>query len=47
LTLGILEAVIGYHFGVRFAFPFMLFLVIVVLIFRPAGLFGKREVTRS
>ncbi len=47
VALGIMEAAIGYYFGVRYGFPIMLGLVIVVLIFRPAGLFGKQGVTRA
>jgi len=47
LALGIIESAIGYYFGVRYAFPVMLGLVITVLIFRPAGLFGRQEVIRS
>ena len=47
ITLGVMEAAIQYYFGVRYGFPVMLGLVIIVLIFRPAGLFGKQEVVRS
>ncbi|WP_235216183.1 branched-chain amino acid ABC transporter permease [Ruegeria halocynthiae] len=47
LALGVMEAAIGYYFGARFGFPILLGLVILVLIFRPAGLFGKAEVIRS
>lgn len=47
IALGLFEAAIGYYFGVRYGFPVMLGLVILVLIFRPAGLFGKQEVVRS
>ena len=44
--LGVLEASIQYLFGVRYALPTMLFLVIVGLIWRPEGVFGRRTVTR-
>ena len=44
--LGVLEASIQYLFGVRFALPTMLLLVIAGLIWRPAGVFGRRTVTR-
>jgi len=44
--LGLLEAAIQYFLGVRFAFPILLLLVILVLIWRPAGLFGQKEVVR-
>lgn len=47
IALGIFEAAIQYYFGVHFGFPMMLGLVIVVLIWRPAGLFGQQEVVRS
>jgi branched-subunit amino acid ABC-type transport system permease component len=44
--LGLLEAVIQYLFGVQYAFAILLALVICVLIWRPYGLFGKRQVVR-
>ncbi|WP_138935383.1 branched-chain amino acid ABC transporter permease [Roseovarius arcticus] len=44
--LALLESAIGFYFGVRFGFPTMLMLVIVVLIWRPLGLFGKEKVVR-
>ncbi len=44
--LALLEAAIGFYFGVRFGFPAMLILVIAVLIWRPQGLFGKEKVVR-
>jgi len=47
IALGVMEAAIGYYFGVRYGFPVMLGLVIIVLIFRPAGLFGKQGVVRA
>lgn len=47
LALGLFEAAIGYYFGVRFGLPVMLGLVILVLIFKPAGMFGRQEVVRS
>ncbi len=46
LLLGLLEAVIQYLFGVQYAFAILLALVICVLIWRPYGLFGKRQVVR-
>jgi branched-chain amino acid transport system permease protein len=45
-ALGIIEAVVQYVFGVRFGFPALLFLVIVVLIWRPYGIFGRTVVQR-
>jgi branched-subunit amino acid ABC-type transport system permease component len=47
IVLGIIEAAVNYYFGARFGLPLMLGLVIVVLIFRPSGLFGRIEVVRS
>lgn len=47
IALGLFEAAIGYYFGVRYGLPVMLGLVILVLIFRPAGVFGRQEVVRS
>lgn len=44
--LALLEATIGFYFGVRFGFPTMLMLVILVLIWRPQGIFGREEVVR-
>lgn len=46
LGLALIEATIGFYFGVRFGFPAMLLLVIIVLIWRPQGLFGKEKVVR-
>lgn len=44
--LGVFEACIQFFLGVRFAFPALLGLVIVALIWRPYGVFGRRVVTR-
>ena len=41
--LGVVEAVVQFVFGVRFAFPAMLLLVILALIWRPYGVFGRRR----
>ena len=46
LALGLLEAFIQYVLGVRYSFAILLLLVIVVLIWRPYGLFGRRQVVR-
>jgi len=40
------EAGVSYTFGTRFGFPSMLMLVILVLLWRPYGLFGRGGVTR-
>lgn len=47
IVLGLFEAAVSFYFGARFGLPVMLGLVIAVLIFRPAGLFGQQEVVRS
>lgn len=47
IVLGLFEAAISYYVGARFGLPLMLGLVVAVLIFRPAGLFGRQEVVRS
>lgn len=47
IALGLFEAAIQYYFGVRYGLPLMLGLVVVVLIWRPSGLFGRQEVIRS
>lgn len=46
VALALIESTIGFYFGVRFGFPTMLMLVILVLIWRPLGLFGKEKVVR-
>lgn len=47
IAFGLLEAAIGYYFGVRYGLPLMLAIVILVLILKPAGLFGQQEIVRS
>lgn len=46
LALGLVEASAQFLFGVRFGFATLLSIVIVVLIWRPYGLFGRQQVTR-
>lgn len=46
IALGLLEAIIQYVLGVRYSFALLLLLVIVVLIWRPYGLFGRKQVVR-
>ncbi len=46
IALGLIEAAVQYYIGARFGLPLMLALVIVVLIRRPAGLFGRQEIER-
>lgn len=47
IMMGLFEAAISYYVGARFGLPVMLGLVVLILIFRPAGLFGRLEVVRS
>ena len=44
--IGITESLVSLYLGVRYALPVMFALIIIVLIFRPAGLFGQRDVVR-
>lgn len=44
--LGLFEAFIQFAFGVRYAFAGMLLVVIVVLVWKPNGLFGRTKVNR-
>lgn len=44
--LAMLEAFIQYVAGARWGFPSLLFVVIAVLIWRPAGLFGRAQIRR-
>ncbi len=46
VSLGLIEAAVQYFLGVRFGFPVMLGLVILFLVWRPNGLFGKKVVVR-
>ncbi|MGR9147843.1 branched-chain amino acid ABC transporter permease [Rhizobium leguminosarum] len=44
--LAMLEAFVEYVAGARWGFPTLLFVVIAVLIWRPAGLFGRIQIRR-
>ncbi len=46
IGIGLIEATIQYSIGVRYGFASLLVLVIVILIWRPSGLFGQRHVAR-
>ena len=46
IALGLLEATAQYNLGVQYSFALLLLLVIIVLIWRPYGLFGRRQVVR-
>ncbi len=45
-ALAVIEAFVQYQFGARWGFPVLLAIVIGVLIWRPAGLFGRTQVRR-
>jgi branched-chain amino acid transport system permease protein len=45
-VLGLFEVSIQFMFGVRFGFPALLLLVILALIWRPYGVFGRRKTDR-
>ena len=44
--LGLIEVAVQYFLGVRFGFPVLLVLVILALMWRPFGVFGKRKAAR-
>jgi branched-chain amino acid transport system permease protein len=45
-ALAFIEAMVQYVFGGRWGFPVLLTLVILVLVWRPTGLFGRAQVRR-
>jgi branched-chain amino acid transport system permease protein len=45
-ALGFLEMGVNYVLGARYGFPSMLAFVIIVLLFKPNGFFGKEQITR-
>ena len=47
IALGLFESVAQYLLGVRFGFASLLLLVILILIWRPYGLFGRTQVQRQ
>lgn len=47
IGFGLLEAIFQFTFGVRLAFPLLLLLVIVSLIWRPNGFFGSATILRN
>jgi len=44
--LGLIEAAVQFGAGTRFGYPVLLVLVIIALLWRPYGVFGRRVVTR-
>lgn len=45
-ALAFIEATVQFIFGARWGFPVLLMLVILVLVWRPTGLFGRAQVRR-
>lgn len=45
-ALAFIEAIVQYVFGGRWGFPVLLGLVILVLVWRPTGLFGRTQIRR-
>ncbi len=45
-ALALVEAFVQFGAGARWGFPVLLLIVIVVLIFRPSGLFGRAQIRR-
>ena len=46
-ALAAMETTVQYIFGVKWGFPVSLLAVVLVLIYRPNGLFGRRELVRN
>ena len=45
--IGLIEAAVEFFLGVKFGFPMLLLLIILTLIWRPAGIFGRNVVARQ
>ncbi len=45
-VLALVEACTQFYLGARWGLPVLLFLVILALIWRPYGVFGRTQVTR-
>jgi branched-chain amino acid transport system permease protein len=45
--IGLIEAAVEFFLGVKFGFPMLLLLIILTLIWRPAGIFGQSTVARQ
>jgi branched-chain amino acid transport system permease protein len=45
--IGLIEAAVEFFLGVKFGFPMLLLLIILTLIWRPAGIFGRSVVARQ
>jgi len=45
--IGLIEATVAFFLGVKFSFPVLLLLIILTLIWRPAGIFGYSVAVRQ
>jgi branched-chain amino acid transport system permease protein len=45
--IGLIESAVQFFLGVKFGFPILLLLIIITLIWRPAGIFGRSTVARQ
>lgn len=45
--IGLIEASVQFFLGVKFGLPVLLLLIIITLIWRPAGIFGRSAITRQ
>jgi branched-chain amino acid transport system permease protein len=45
--IGLIEAAVEFFLGVKFGFPMLLLLIILTLIWRPAGIFGHSAMARQ
>jgi branched-subunit amino acid ABC-type transport system permease component len=45
--IGLIEAAVEFYLGVKYGFPMLLLLIILTLIWRPAGIFGYRSAARQ
>jgi branched-chain amino acid transport system permease protein len=45
--IGLIESAVQFFLGVKFGFPVLLLLIIITLIWRPAGIFGRSTVARQ
>jgi branched-chain amino acid transport system permease protein len=46
-AIGLIEAAVEFYLGVKYGFPMLLLLIILTLIWRPAGIFGQSAVARQ
>jgi branched-chain amino acid transport system permease protein len=46
-ALALVEVAVQYTFSAKWGFPAMLLTAVIVLIWRPAGVFGREQIIRS